>query len=124
MRSSGFFKRRYDKIIRVKAIMMDKKLLSFIFVINAEKLPIDETVKAIAILEKYNILVEGIIVNKILPDDTNDPFWKGKKEQEGKYLKLIEETFKGKKVFKLPLLQEDMKADNIEAIADRFAGFI
>lgn len=117
-------KRRYDKIIRVKAIMMDKKLLSFIFVINAEKLPIDETVKAIAILEKYSILVEGIIVNKILPQDSNDPFWQGKKEQEGKYLELIEKTFKGKRIFKMPLLQEDMKSDNIGAIADRFASFI
>lgn len=114
-------RKRYNKINQAKKIMMEDKLLSFIFVINAEKLPIDETVKAINILEKYNILVDGLIVNKILPDNMKDDFWKSKKEQEQKYLDIITETFKGKKIFKLPLLQEDMKANNIEIIADKFA---
>lgn len=116
-------RKRYDKINQAKKIMMEDKLLSFIFVINAEKLPIDETVKAINILEKYNILVNGIIVNKILPDNMQDDFWKSKKEQEQKYLDIIMETFKGKTIFKLPLLQEDMKANNIETIADKFSEY-
>jgi arsenite-transporting ATPase len=116
-------RKRYDKINQAKKIMMEDKLLSFVFVINAEKLPIDETVKAINILEKYNILVDGIIVNKILPDNMQDDFWKSKKEQEQKYLDIIMETFKSKKIFKLPLLQEDMKANNIENIAEKFKEF-
>ncbi|MGD9567711.1 MAG: ArsA family ATPase [Sedimentibacter sp.] len=116
-------KRRYDKVRNAKKIIMDDKLLSFIFVINAEKLPIDETIKAINILEKYNISVGGIIVNKILPDNMLDDFWKNKKEQEQKYMDIIENTFKDKKIFKLPLLQEDMKANNIEIIADKFGEY-
>ncbi|WP_019230392.1 TRC40/GET3/ArsA family transport-energizing ATPase [Sedimentibacter sp. B4] len=116
-------KRRLDKINLAKKIMMDEKLLSFIFVINAEKLPIDETVKAINILEKYNISVDGIIVNKILPDSIQDNFWKSKKEQELKYLEIITEKFKDKKIFKLPMLVEDMKSDNIREIAAKFKDF-
>ncbi len=116
-------KKRYEKINQAKKIMMEDKLLSFIFVINAEKLPIDETVKAINILEKYNVLVDGIVVNKILPENMQDDFWKSKKEQEQKYLNIIMETFKDKKIFKLPLLQEDMTSNNIENIADEFAEF-
>jgi len=115
--------KRYDKINQAKKIMMDDKLLSFIFVINAEKLPIDETLKAINILEKYNISVGGLIVNKILPDNMQDEFWKSKKEQEKKYLSIINDTFKGKKIFTLPLLQEDMKSSNIGIIADKFTEF-
>ncbi len=117
-------RKRYDKVSKAKKIIMDDKLLSFIFVINAEKLPIDETIKAIGILEKYNISVGGIIVNKILPDNMQDEFWKNKKEQEQKYLNIIEDTFKNKKIFKLPLQQEDMKSNNIEIIADMFNEFI
>lgn len=116
-------KKRYDKINQAKNIMMNEKLLSFIFVINAEKLPIDETVKAINILEKYNILVEGLIVNKILPENMQDEFWISKKEQEQKYLDIIIKTFEGKKIFTLPLIQEDMKANNIEIIANKFSEF-
>lgn len=114
-------KRRYDKVISAKKIMMDDHQLSFIFVINAEKLPIDETIKAINILEKYNILVSSIIVNKILPDNMNDEFWISKKEQEQKYLNIIKDTFKDKEIITLPLLKEDMKANNIGIIADKFA---
>ncbi len=116
-------RRRYEKISQAKKIMMDEKLLSFIFVINAEKLPIDETVKAIDVLEKYSLLVDGIVVNKILPENMQDQFWVEKKEQEKKYLDIIRKTFEGKKIFTLPLLQEDMKSNNIEIIADKFAEF-
>jgi len=98
--------------------------LSFIFVINAEKLPIDETVKAISTLEKFNIRIEGIIVNKILPEGSSDPFWMQKKQQEAKYLSLIDDTFKGKSIFRIPMLKDDMKADNIGAMADVFSEFI
>jgi arsenite-transporting ATPase len=120
----SILKRRYDKVLAAKKIMMDDHLLSFIFVINAEKLPIDETAKAIKILEKYNVIVSSIIVNKILPDNMQDEFWISKKMQEQKYLNIIKETFKDKKIITLPLLKEDMKANNIGIIADMFADFV
>jgi len=117
-------RKRHEKIKRAKEIMNDKGLLSFIFVINAEKLPIDETIKAISTLEKFNIRIEGIIVNKILPEGSSDAFWRQKKEQEAIYLTLIDDTFKGKSIFRLPMLQNDMKADNIGKMADVFNEFI
>jgi len=120
----SILKRRYDKVLAAKKIMMDDHLLSFIFVINAEKLPIDETVKAINILEKYNVIVSGIIVNKILPDNMQDEFWISKKIQEQQYLNIIKETFKDKRIITLPLLKEDMKANNIGIIADMFAELV
>ncbi|HRC81074.1 MAG TPA: ArsA family ATPase [Sedimentibacter sp.] len=120
----SILKRRYDKVLAAKKIMMDDHLLSFIFVINAEKLPIDETVKAINILEKYNVMVSGIIVNRILPDNMQDEFWISKKIEEQKYLNIIKETFKNKKIYTLPLLKEDMKANNIGIIADMFADLV
>lgn len=117
-------RRRHDKVSQVKSIMMDQKRLSFVFVINAEKLPIDETLKAIRTLERYNIAVEGIIVNKILPDDSKDAFWRSKKEQEQVYLNQIEEVFKGKRIFTIPLMQEDMKANSLDQIASRLADYL
>lgn len=117
-------KRRYDKVLQAKKIMIDNHQLSFIFVINAEKLPIDETVKAINILEKYNITVGGIIVNKLLPDNMKDEFWINKKEQETKYINIIKETFKNKEIYTIPLLKDDMRADNIGTISEMFAGIV
>lgn len=112
-------KSRFDKIEKAKKIMTDGKKLSFVFVTNAEKLTIDETIKAVDTLEKYDITVSEIIVNKILPENMTDEFWISKKEQEQKYLDIIKESFKNKKIFLLPLLQEDMKSDSIGLMADK-----
>jgi arsenite-transporting ATPase len=111
---------RYDRISQAKKIMVDDKLLSFMFVINAEKLAIDETKKAIDILEKYNILVDGVVVNKILPENLVDEFWINKKLEENKYIDMINDTFKGKKIFTLPMMRSDIKADNLELMAEKF----
>ena len=112
-------KNRFDKIEIAKSIITDSEKLTFIFVTNAEKLTIDETVKAVKVLEKYGITVSEIIVNKILPENMTDEFWVSKKEQEQKYIELIKNSFKNKKISLLPLLQEDMKSDTIEIMADK-----
>ena len=109
---------RLDKINKVKDIIMDNEKLSFAFVLNAEKLPIEETKKAIKILEEYNINVGYIVVNRILPDNTEGDFWKNKKQLEGKYLQEIFDTFKNKKIIMIPMLNSDMGPNNISEIAE------
>lgn len=114
---------RLDKINHAKEILTDKNKMSFVFVTNAEKLAIDETIKAVNILEKHGVAVGEIIVNKILPENSSDDFWINKKKQESEYLKLIAENFKGKDIFLLPLLMEDMKSKTLDIIAEEFTKF-
>lgn len=116
-------RRRQEGILRAKAVLTDGRRVSFVFVINAEKLPIDETEKAVAMLDKYGIKVDGIIVNKLLPCDMQDSFWKCRKEQESQYLGVIRDKFRGKRIFEIPLMSEDMKASNLEKMADVLEGF-
>jgi arsenite/tail-anchored protein-transporting ATPase len=113
-------KTRYNNLIKAREIIIDNQKLSFVFVLNAEKLPIEETKKAIKILDTYNIKVDSLIVNRILPEDMNDEFWKGRKELEQKYLDEIYDTFKGKKIIKIPMLKTDMRSNNIEQVAKYF----
>lgn len=110
-------KRRYDNVSRAKRILLDEEKMSFIFVLNAEKLPIEETKKAVAILEKYKIPVDTLIVNRILPENMQDEFWISKKEAEKKYLGEIECIFKGKDIIKIPILREDIRAESLNNIA-------
>jgi arsenite-transporting ATPase len=105
---------------KVRQVMIDNTRLSFIFVLNAEKLAIAETVKAIKILDSYKIKVDSLVVNRILPEDSKDEFWRGRKELEGKYLKEIHTVFVGKNIIKIPMLRSDMRADNIKEVAKYF----
>lgn len=116
-------RRRQEGILRVKAVLTDERRVSFVFVINAEKLPIDETSKAVSMLDKYGIKVDGIIVNKVLPCDMQDGFWKCRKQQEAQYLGMIRDKFSGKRIFEIPLMSEDMKAESLDRMADVLESF-
>jgi len=111
---------RKDKLEKAREILIDSHKVSFIFVLNAEKLPIEETKKAVKVLEKYQVPVGGIVVNRILPEDMQDIFWKSRKELEQKYLAEIQQAFKNKKITYLPLLNTDVRAHVLEQIADHF----
>jgi len=113
-------KKRYNNMQKARNIITNNDKLSFVFVLNAEKLPIEETKKAVNILDKYKIKVDSLIVNRILPDDIKDEFWINKKELEKKYIDEIYETFKGKKIIKIPMLKHDMGANNIKELIGYF----
>ncbi len=112
--------RRKTNMEKAREIMIDDKKLDFIFVLNAEKLAIEETKKAIDILKKYDMPVRDLVINRILPDKMTDDFWKAKKEDEVKYVAEIEGFFNDKSIIKLPLLQKDMRAHNIDDMAVYF----
>ena len=113
-------RKRLENMENARTVITDNNRLSFIFVLNAEKLAIEETVKAIKILDTYKIKVDSLIVNRILPEDSIDEFWKGRKELENKYLEEIHNAFKGKNIIKIPMLSSDMRADNIKDVAKYF----
>lgn len=113
--------RRQNNLRKAKKILLDSGKLGFIFVLNAEKLAIDETAKAVDILKKYNVPIAGFVVNRILPEEQTDEFWKKKKEIEGLHLAEIERSFGGDaKIYKVPLLLSDMNRNEIDRIAVYF----
>ena len=100
--------RREKRFRRTRDFIVDDQAASFIFVINAEKLPILETKKAIGILDKYHIPVGGIIVNRLLPPGEGGSFWARRRELERQYMIEIEREFGSMILAKLPLLPDDI----------------
>jgi len=111
--------RRKENLEKARHIMMDEQSLSFVFVMNAERLPIEETKKAVKLLKKYHIPVQYLVVNRILPE-SEDEFWKNKKRSEKLYLEEINDAFQVSHIYKIPMFQSDMKANSIDQMADYF----
>lgn len=111
--------RRKETMEKARKIMVDEKQLSFMFVLNAERLPIEETKKAIDVLKKYDIPVNHLIVNKILPKNPSEDFWKTKKEQESQNLERIY-NMKIDKVYEIPLFKFDIDEMTIKEMAKYF----
>lgn len=112
--------RRKTNLLKAKSILIDSGKLGFVFVLNAEKLAIDETIKAADILTKNKIPIAGYVVNRILPENPTDEFWQKKKAIEKEHLLEIEKHFKGVPIYKIPLLVSDMDNSQIDAIAGNF----
>ena len=116
--------RRKANLERARSVLIDSRMLIFVFVVNAERLVIEETKKAVKILEKYNIPVGSVVVNKLLPDEPQDEFWRRRKALEAVYLREIEGAFAGKSIVKVPLMPADIRAGDLERLAPYFSAVI
>ncbi|SHJ83003.1 ArsA family ATPase [Paramaledivibacter caminithermalis] len=112
--------KRRNNLTLARKIMIDGENLQFIFVLNAEKMPIEETKKAVKMLRSYGIKVTSLVVNKILPNENSDDFWKDKKVKETRYLKIIEEEIPVDNLYQIPLFKFDMDEYTINEMAEYF----
>ncbi|MDQ0254040.1 arsenite-transporting ATPase [Evansella vedderi] len=113
--------KRRDKFKRVRDILLDSKMTGFLFVLNPERLPIQEAKRGIDTLNKHNIPVLGIIVNKVLPDEVDGTFFQKRKEQQFSYLQEIEQMFHNIPQIRMELLEEDISTlHHLETVAGRW----
>lgn len=103
---------RRRRFYQMRQILLDPAQSVFVFVLTAERLPILETEKAVAVLAKYHVPVGGLIVNRLLPEDAlGHPFLAARKEEERRHLQEIEAAFPELPRLELPLLPRDVAGE-------------
>jgi arsenite-transporting ATPase len=112
--------RRQKRFGEIKKIFNNTNNVRIRFVLNAEKLPIEETKKALKMLKQFDIPVDTLVINRIMPDDIGAEFWEKKRKQEQEYLKEIEMEFQGKEFIKIPLLDSDMNKSTVDMLSKYF----
>lgn len=114
--------KRKEKFEKARNILIDSENMEFIFVLNPEKLPILETKKAMDILAKYGIPTAGVIVNRTIPEEfcKDNEFWNKRKTVERQYMDIINNEFEGRIITVLPLLDEDVKGETLDIVAEHF----
>jgi arsenite-transporting ATPase len=110
--------RRRLRFEKSRKYLMNPESSAFFFVLNAERMPILETSRAVALLEKYGIAVGGVVVNRVIPPEAGD-FFTARLAAQEKYLQDIEERFGERKIVRLPLLRSDVQGmEQVGAVAD------
>ncbi len=116
---------RKQKFLKVRDILLDQKKTSYAFVLNAERLPILETKKAIDILEKQNMNVSTVYVNKVIPDHADGVFMENRRENERPYIQEIHEIFRKQKITKIPLFEHDISnVEHLRRYADTLTNYL
>ncbi len=84
---------------KVQKILTNPDLTSIRLVVNPEKMVINETKRAFTYLCLYNLTVESLVVNRVLPP-TSEGYFKDKLEEQERYMQTIEESFSPLRIFK------------------------
>lgn len=106
---------RRELFARARVLMLDPEVTGFLLVLVPEKLPILESRMALDVLERFQVPVLGLVVNRVLPEGEQGAFLEARREQESEYLQRIRETFPAMAAAYLPLLARD--ADGIEGLS-------
>jgi arsenite-transporting ATPase len=110
-------KERYDNAVKA---LSDDSLSSFNLVLLPEKLPVEETASAMDNLRLFNIRVRALIINEVIPRDVLKGNWflEKRRATQDKYLKEIDERFKGIMKTEVPLLETDAYGlENLRKVA-------
>ena len=103
---------RKNRFKSVRDILLDGTQTEYVFVLNAERLPILETSKAIETLHHHGIHVNSIVINKVIPEEADGRFMAQRRMNEQIYLNEIKDRFKKQRHVFLPLLEQDISSFN------------
>jgi arsenite-transporting ATPase len=100
-------KARYDKSVKG---LSDQSISAFNLVLLPERLPVEESARAIEDLGKFGIHVPGMIVNEVIPREVLKGNWflERRRALQEKYLVEINTRFKGRVIKEVPLYDTDI----------------
>lgn len=99
---------RFDRLQTLRARLMSGRTTAFVLVLIPERLPIEETARALVQLDDTGVKVGGLIVNRVLPAETSDAFLQARRAQERVYLDEIATRFAARPRIFLPQYPKDV----------------
>ena len=93
---------------RTSELLSDASVSSMRIVLNPEKMVVNEARRTYTYLNLFGYAVDGVVVNRLLPDAVTDPYFARWHELQSEHLQTIEEGFADLAVMRLRLFEEEM----------------
>lgn len=94
---------------KLRATLSDPKVSSYRVVLQPEKMVIREAERAISYLGLFNYPVDGIVINRILPESVAEgEFYRKRRELQAKYLRMIEDNFRPLPLWRVPYYADEI----------------
>ncbi|AQW83955.1 arsenite-transporting ATPase [Campylobacter pinnipediorum subsp. pinnipediorum] len=111
---------RYARYSAFSNLVKDSSKCGIVLVLNASKLAIAETQRAIQSLEQKELKPYAVVLNKVLPDSSNDDFLSSRISQEAQYVKQSDNEFGKYHYAKIPLFKEDItNKENLKIFGEK-----
>ena len=109
---------RLERLREFRARLISPRVTAFVLVLIAERLPIEETARALEQLDEAGVRVGALVVNRVLPSSSVDPFLMARQAQERVYLDEIDRRFAAVARLRIPQLPRDVHGiETLETIA-------
>src|SRR5215471_16717339 len=98
----------FDRIEGIDELLEDPKTTSVRLVTNAEKMVVRETQRAFVYFSLHGLTVDQVLVNRVLPDDVEDAFFREWRRSQEKFLKEVAAYFAPVPVSRVPLFRREV----------------
>ncbi len=89
----------HERVKDINQILTDPKLSSVRIVVNPEKMVLREAQRTLSYLCLFGFHVDQVVVNKVIPEEVSDPYFRRMKADQSAHLQTI-----GKEFFGIPIL--------------------
>lgn len=112
-----------DRMKAVRQILLDAETTSVRLVVNPERMVINETKRAYTYLCLYNLTVECLVINRLLPEEARGQYPDAKFEEQSRYMQMIDESFSPLKMLRAyQSPTEVVGVRSLELLADQLFG--
>ncbi len=98
----------YYQLDEMKRVFSDRAVTSIRIVVNPEKMVIKEAQRSFTYLNIYDFNVDAIIVNRVIPENVTDEYFKVWKDIQRKYKEEIIESFTPIPIYYAPLFETEV----------------
>ncbi|MCR4739297.1 MAG: ArsA family ATPase [Lachnospiraceae bacterium] len=107
----------FVKLLELEELLKNREITSIRIVTTPEKMVVEETKRNYMYMNLYDFNVDGLYINRILPQDIGNDFFDEWLMLQQKYIKEIEETFAALPIYRIPWYDEELRGeDNIMRI--------
>jgi arsenite/tail-anchored protein-transporting ATPase len=113
----------FGQIEGVDELLEDPRVTSVRLVTNAEKMVVRETQRAFVYFSLHGLTVDQVLVNRVLPDDVQDPFFREWRRTQTKFIDEVEAYFSPVPTVRIPLFRHEVLGlDRIRELARQMFG--
>ncbi|HEY7564175.1 MAG TPA: ArsA family ATPase [Acidimicrobiia bacterium] len=98
----------FEGVEKVKALLSDPGVTSARLVVNPEKMVIDEARRTFTYLSLFGYGVDGVVVNRVLPDLVSDPYFDRWRSIQKGHLDAVDAAFADVPRLRLRLFDDEM----------------
>lgn len=98
----------FSGVEAVKALLSDNAITSARLVVNPEKMVVNEARRTYTYLSLFGYSIDGVVINRVLPDEVDDPYFSKWRDVQERHIGHIHESFADVSVLPLRLFDKEM----------------